>query len=65
MCLLYISHPNNCKLTAKYVSAAKPATKVLAKLVAAAISVTCSCTIFLHSQSICLLQITQYREYPV
>ena len=49
MCYVFVIHflqSNNCKLTAKYFSAAKLATKVLSKLVAAAISVICSCTNF-------------------
>ena len=49
----------------KNVFAAKPATKVLSKLVVAAISVRCRSTKFLRSQSIFLLQVTQYRESPI
>ena len=39
--------------------------KVLSELVAAAISVSCGCTIFMQSQSICLMKITQSCESPV
>ena len=39
--------------------------KSVVKLVTAAISVICSCTNFLQSQSICLLQIIQSSESPV
>ena len=63
--VIYISQHTNCKLTAKYVSTSKPATKVLSRLVAASISVSYSCTIFLLSQSICLLKITKSCESPV
>ena len=63
--VIYFLQPTNCKLTAKYFPAAKPATKVLPKLVDAEISASCSCTIFLQSQYICLIQITQYCESPV
>ena len=44
--VIYILQPTNCNLTSKYFSAAKPATKVLSKLVATAISVSFSCTNF-------------------
>ena len=68
MCYAFVIHilqSTNCKLTAKYVSAPKPATKVLSKLVAAAISVSCSYINFFQYQSICLLHITQSYESPV
>ena len=45
--IIYCFQPPNCNITAKYCSAAKPATKVLLNLVAATISVSCSCTNFL------------------
>ena len=41
--VIYLFHPTNFKLTAKYFSASKPVIKVLLKLVAATISVSCSC----------------------
>ena len=44
--VIYFLQPNNCKFAAKHVSTAKPAIKVLSKLVAAVISVSCSCTNF-------------------
>ena len=63
--VIYFLQPTNCNLTAILFSLAKHATKVLSKLVAASISVSCSCTICLQSRSRCLLQITQYRESAV
>ena len=65
MVVIYFLWPTNCNLTEIYVSTAKPATKVLSRLVAAAISVLCSCTIFFYSQSIYLVQITQSHEARV
>ena len=63
--VIYILQPTNCNLSAKYFSEAKPATKILLELVAAVISVSCSCTIFLQSQSRFFLKITQCCESPV
>ena len=42
--VIYILQPTNCKLTADFFSAAKPATQVLSKLITASISVRFSCT---------------------
>ena len=63
--VIYFLQPTNCNLTAILFSLAKHATKVLSKLVAASISVICSCTIYFQSRSKCLLQTTQYRESAV
>ena len=53
LCVCLLLQPTNWNLTAKYLSAAKPATKVLSKLVAASISVRCSWPIFCSSSTIC------------